>query len=100
MKFTARLLFVPLFIGLIFFTLPLVRNTDAQARDMKEMSLIIKKPIIIKGGLSERMNVSFPHSRHKTSTVLPVIIIRQAMTNVMSPVESVMPRPVPENVIP
>lgn len=38
---------------------------DAQARTIKEMSQIIKNPIKIEGGNSDRMSVMFPHTAHK-----------------------------------
>lgn len=53
------------YLTLLLLALGLMCTADAQARDMKEMSQIIKNPIKIEGGESERMSVIFPHSAHK-----------------------------------
>ena len=54
------------YVSLLLFTLTVVMwGVAAQARDIREMSQIIRQPIVIKGGASERMNVTFPHSAHR-----------------------------------
>lgn len=53
------------YVTLLLLALSLVWVGEAQARDIKEMSQIIKKPIEIPGGTSSRMSVMFPHTAHK-----------------------------------
>ena len=47
------------------FALTLLCAGGAQARSVKEMSEVIKKPIEIEASGSKRMNVMFPHTAHK-----------------------------------
>ena len=53
------------YVTLLLLALSLVCAGAAQARDIKEMSQVIKKPIEIPGGTSPRMSVMFPHTAHK-----------------------------------
>ena len=53
------------YVPLLLLALSLVWVGAAQARDVKEMSQVIKKPIEIPGGTSARMSVMFPHTAHK-----------------------------------
>ena len=48
-----------------FFALTLLCAGGAQARSVKEMADVIKKPIEIEASGSKRMNVMFPHTAHK-----------------------------------
>ena len=53
------------YVTLLLFALAVLCTGAAQARDIKEMAQIIKKPIEIPGGSSARMSVMFPHTAHK-----------------------------------
>ena len=53
------------YVTLLLLALSLMCAGAAQARDIKEMSQVIKKPIEIPGGTSARMSVMFPHTAHK-----------------------------------
>lgn len=53
------------YVTLLLLALSLVWVGEAPARDIKEMSQVIKKPIEIPGGTSPRMSVMFPHTAHK-----------------------------------
>ena len=58
------------YVTLLLLALSLVWVGEAQARDIKEMSQVIKKPIEIPGGTSPRMSVMFPHTAHVECVVL------------------------------
>ena len=58
------------YVSLLLLTLMVMWCGDAQARDMREMAHMIKQPMEIKGGTSERMNVMFPHGAHRATNCM------------------------------